>query len=265
MKVVLFCGGLGTRLREHSETIPKPLVSIGYRPIVWHLMRYYASFGHTEFILCLGYRGDAIREYFLHYNEAMSNDFTLSDGGKRIELHKSDLDDWRITFVDTGLHSNIGERLLSVRERLKDETMFLANYSDGLSDIPLDTMIAKFEQSEAVATFAAVSAASSFPHRLRYGLSSLRILRARLKSKNTTIDSSHPTPHPQLQTEIFLAQKLFVVKKTEGLQTFTARIQLATITRTVEFEGNKTRAAGRLGYRRTSLQTLLRRLTLSSR
>jgi glucose-1-phosphate cytidylyltransferase len=168
MKVVLFCGGLGTRLREHSETIPKPLVSIGYRPIVWHLMRYYASFGHTEFILCLGYRGDAIREYFLHYNEAMSNDFTLSDGGKRIELHKSDLDDWRITFVDTGLHSNIGERLLSVRERLKDETMFLANYSDGLSDIPLDTMIAKFEQSEAVATFAAVSAASSF-HSVRVG------------------------------------------------------------------------------------------------
>jgi glucose-1-phosphate cytidylyltransferase len=168
MKVVLFCGGLGTRLREHSETIPKPLVGIGYRPIVWHLMRYYASFGHTEFILCLGYRGDAIREYFLEYNEAMSNDFTLSEGGKRIELHKRDLDNWRITFVDTGLHSNIGERLLAVREYLKDEPIFLANYSDGLSDIPLDEMIARLQQSGAVASFAAVSAASSF-HSVRLG------------------------------------------------------------------------------------------------
>jgi glucose-1-phosphate cytidylyltransferase len=168
MKVVLFCGGLGTRLREHSETIPKPLVGIGYRPIVWHLMRYYASFGHNEFILCLGYRGDAIREYFLNYNEAMSNDFTLSEGGRQIELHKRDLDNWRITFVDTGLHSNIGERLVAVREYLKGQDVFLANYSDGLSDIPLDKMIEKFRSSDAVASFAAVSAWSSF-HSVRLG------------------------------------------------------------------------------------------------
>ena len=78
MKVVLFCGGLGTRLREHSETIPKPLVTVGYRPIIWHLMRYYAHFGHKDFILCLGYRGDLIREYFLNYRDCMSNDFVLS-------------------------------------------------------------------------------------------------------------------------------------------------------------------------------------------
>src|SRR5882672_1873394 len=103
MKVVLFCGGLGTRLREHSETIPKPLVSIGYRPLLLHLMRYYAHYGHKEFILCLGYRGDMIREYFLKYNEAMTNDFSLSDGGRKIELMKRDLEDWKITFVDTGL------------------------------------------------------------------------------------------------------------------------------------------------------------------
>ena len=95
MKVVLFCGGLGTRLREHSDTIPKPLVNIGVRPIIWHLMRYYAYFGHKEFILCLGYRGELIREYFLNYNEALSNDFTMSDGGRNIELHASDIDDWR--------------------------------------------------------------------------------------------------------------------------------------------------------------------------
>ena len=85
MKVVLFCGGLGTRLREHSDTIPKPLVSVGFRPIVWHLMRYYAHYGHRDFILCLGYRGDLVREYFLNYQEAITSDFTLHGADKRIE------------------------------------------------------------------------------------------------------------------------------------------------------------------------------------
>src|SRR5688572_727491 len=112
MKVVLFCGGQGTRLRDHSETIPKPLVGIGHGPVLWHLMRYYAHFGHKDFILCLGHRGDLIREFFLGYNECMSNDFVLSQGGKHVELLASDLDDWRITFVDTGLHSSVGERLM---------------------------------------------------------------------------------------------------------------------------------------------------------
>src|SRR5258707_3752875 len=125
MKVVLFCGGLGTRLREHSDTIPKPLVNIGYRPIIWHLMRYYAHFGHKDFVLCLGYRGDLIREYFLHYNEAMTNDATLSNiGGSqpaRLEVHTRDIEGWNITFVDTGLHSNIGQRLFPVRKYLADE------------------------------------------------------------------------------------------------------------------------------------------------
>lgn len=167
MKVVLFCGGLGTRLREHSETMPKPLVKIGYRPIVWHLMRYYAHFGHSEFILCLGYRGDAIREYFLNYNEAMSNDFTLSEGGRKIELHGTDFHDWRITFVDTGLHSSIGERLVAVRRYLEDEPVFLANYSDGLADLPLNQMVDEF-QPDAVASFAAVTTWHSF-HAIRTG------------------------------------------------------------------------------------------------
>src|SRR6478752_7217065 len=112
MKVVLFCGGAGMRLRGYVDDVPKPMVQIGSRPILWHLMRYYAHFGHTEFILCLGYRGDLIRDYFLKYNEAMTNDFTLHGGDRRVEIHSRDIDDWKITFVDTGLHSNIGQRLL---------------------------------------------------------------------------------------------------------------------------------------------------------
>src|SRR5438874_6668562 len=102
MKVVLFCGGLGTRLREYSENIPKPLVPIGYRPILWHVMKYYAHFGHKDFILALGYRGDMIKDYFLNYNEFVTNDFVLADGGQTRELLHSDIKDWRTTFVDTG-------------------------------------------------------------------------------------------------------------------------------------------------------------------
>ena len=156
MKVVLFCGGFGTRLREYSETIPKPLVEIGYRPIIWHLMKYYAHFGHTDFILALGYRGDLIKDYFLRYNECMSNDFVLSDGGKQVELLSSDIDDWRITFCDTGLNSNIGQRLVRVREFLGDDEVFLANYSDGLSDVPLDRQLADMQRNGSVASFASV-------------------------------------------------------------------------------------------------------------
>jgi glucose-1-phosphate cytidylyltransferase len=162
MKVVLFCGGLGTRLREHSDTIPKPLVNIGSRPVLWHLMRYYAHFGHKDFILALGYRGDMIRDYFLNYSEALSNDFTLSDSGRNIELHSRDMDGWRITFVDTGLHSNIGQRLLRVRKYLQGEAMFLANYSDGLSDLALDEHIGHFTASSATASFVSVRSSQSF-------------------------------------------------------------------------------------------------------
>jgi glucose-1-phosphate cytidylyltransferase len=162
MKVVLFCGGLGTRLREHSDTIPKPLVNIGYRPIIWHLMRYYAHYGHKDFVLALGYRGDMIREYFLNYNECLSNDFVLSDGGRKIEVKNRDLDDWTITFVDTGLHANLGQRLLRLRQYLAGEEEFLANYSDGLSDVPLDRVIADFRRTRATASFVAVPSPQSF-------------------------------------------------------------------------------------------------------
>jgi glucose-1-phosphate cytidylyltransferase len=125
-------------------------------------MRYYAHFGHTEFILCLGYRGDLIREYFLNYNECLSNDFTMSEGGRKIDLHSSDIDSWRITFVDTGLHASIGERLYAVREFVEDEPVFLANYSDGLSDIDLHEMASVFERNSSIATLLAARTTQSF-------------------------------------------------------------------------------------------------------
>jgi glucose-1-phosphate cytidylyltransferase len=167
MKVVLFCGGYGTRMQEYSDTIPKPLVPIGYRPIIWHLMKYYAHFGHKEFILCLGYRGDLIKEYFLNYNECMSNDFVLEEGGDKVTLLHSDIEDWKITFCDTGLASNIGQRLLRVQHLLDDDEMFLANYSDGLSDIDLVKQLRIFRQSEAYACFSCV--------RPSYSLSTVKV------------------------------------------------------------------------------------------
>jgi glucose-1-phosphate cytidylyltransferase len=162
MKVVLFCGGLGTRLREHSDTIPKPLVSVGYRPIIWHLMRYYAHYGHKDFVLCLGYRGDLIREYFLNYREELTNDFTLNGGDRSVVCHSEDMRDWKITFVDTGLHSNIGQRLLRAKKYLEKEEMFLANYADGLSNVPIDKQLAEFTASDALASFVAVRSSQSF-------------------------------------------------------------------------------------------------------
>lgn len=162
MKVVLFCGGLGTRLREHSETIPKPMVEIGYRPMIWHLMRYYAHFGHKEFILCLGYKGDYIKNYFLNYSECLSNNFTLSNGGKNIHLHASDIEDWEITFVDTGLNSNIGQRLVAVKPYLDGEEVFMASYSDGLSDLDLNVYLDHFYQQNKIASFLAVQPSQSF-------------------------------------------------------------------------------------------------------
>lgn len=156
MKVVLFCGGLGMRLREYADHVPKPMVPLGYRPIIWHLMKYYAHHGHKDFILCLGYRGDLIKQYFLNYEECMSNDFVLMEGGRRRELVNSDIEDWRITFVETGLNANIGERLSAVRPYLEGEEAFLANYSDALTDLPLNKQIQHFQRQDKVASFLAV-------------------------------------------------------------------------------------------------------------
>lgn len=124
------------------------MVTIGYRPILWNIMKYYASYGHKDFILCLGYRADAIKNYFIHYDETISNDFIYTKGGQSIELVNSDIEDWKITFVDTGMTTNIGMRLMQVREYLKGEKIFLANYSDGLTDLHLPSMIDWFEKQK---------------------------------------------------------------------------------------------------------------------
>lgn len=155
MKVVLFCGGLGLRIRD-ADNLPKPMVHIGYRPLLWHVMKYYAHFGHKDFILCLGHRADAIKKYFLDYNECVSNDFVLSSGGKNLQLLGSDIDDWRITFVSTGVHSNIGQRLKAVQSHLEGEDEFLANYSDGLTDLPLPMQLEHFREQGKVASFMCV-------------------------------------------------------------------------------------------------------------
>lgn len=162
MKVVLFCGGQGMRLRDYSDRVPKPLVEIGPRPILWHLMSYYAHFGHRDFVLCLGHGGNAIKEYFLKYDECTSNDFVLSDGGRKIDLLKKDIDDWRITFVDTGLKSSIGQRLRAVRRHVEGEDVFLANYADGLSDLDLAAYLDYFRERNKIACFLSVAAPHSF-------------------------------------------------------------------------------------------------------
>jgi glucose-1-phosphate cytidylyltransferase len=162
MKVVLFCGGLGMRMREGPASAPKPMNMIGDRPLLWHVMRYYAHFGHTEFVLCLGYGASAVKDYFVHYDETQSNDFTLVAGGRDIEMHSTDITNWKISFIDTGLHSSIGERLMRVRALVENEEMFLANYADTLTDAPLDQLIDRFRRSpDAVASMLAVPPVST--------------------------------------------------------------------------------------------------------
>jgi glucose-1-phosphate cytidylyltransferase len=142
----------------HPDTIatPKPLVPIGEKPILLHLMKYYSYFGHKDFILCLGYRGDLIKKFFLNYDECLSNDFVLSKGGKKRELLKSDIEDWRITFAETGLDTSIGQRLKMAQKYLDGEETFLANYSDGLTDLPLPNLIDYFVKHGKTCCFLAV-------------------------------------------------------------------------------------------------------------
>lgn len=162
MKVVLFCGGLGMRMRGDGITAPKPMMTVGQRPILWHVMRYYAHYGHTDFILALGHGAQAVKSFFLTYDETESNDFVLRKGGREVSAVRRDIDDWSITFVDTGLETPIGERLRRVRPYLDDDEVFLANYGDVLTDAPLDDIVDRFEQGDAVGSLLAVRPQNSF-------------------------------------------------------------------------------------------------------
>jgi glucose-1-phosphate cytidylyltransferase len=145
---------------EASPSIPKPMVPIGNRPVLWHIMKYYAYHGHKDFVLCLGHKAEVIKDFFLNYDEALSNDFVLSDGGRRVELLDSDIQEWRITFINTGLYSNIGQRLRAVREYLDDEDVFLATYGDAVTNAPLSELVESLLQSGKIATFLCVRPAS---------------------------------------------------------------------------------------------------------
>lgn len=160
MKVVLFCGGYGMRMRDGVDDVPKPMAMVGDRPLIWHVMRYYAHFGHTEFILAMGYGARHIARYFLDYEEMHSNDFVI-DRGVATPL-QTDIADWKITFVHTGIETPIGERLRRVREHLGDDEYFMANYADVLTDAPLDDVVDRFEKSEALASLLAVPPQSAF-------------------------------------------------------------------------------------------------------
>ena len=162
MKVVLFCGGLGMRMRSGPESLPKPMTPIGSRPVLWHVMRYYAHFGHTEFILALGFGAQSVKDYFLNYEETASNDFVLTKGGANVELLSSDISDWRITFIDTGMDTPIGERLRRVRPYLEDDDVFLANYGDVLTDAPMNDIITDFLATDAAGSLLAVRPQDSF-------------------------------------------------------------------------------------------------------
>jgi glucose-1-phosphate cytidylyltransferase len=162
MKVVLFCGGLGTRIRDYSESIPKPMIPVGHQPILWHVMQYYSQYGHRDFVLCLGYKANTIKEFFLNLQPKIFNDCVISNFGKNVEVIGEQQPDWRVALVDTGIWRNIGERLLAVKHLVEHEEIFLANYSDGLTDAPLPDMITRFKNSGKIACFIAVRAPFSF-------------------------------------------------------------------------------------------------------
>jgi len=156
MKAVILAGGLGTRLREETEFRPKPMVEVGGKPILWHIMKNFAAQGITDFVICTGYRANIIKEYFLNY-EALNNDFTLSLGNKHeIAFHGSHLEsDWKVTVVDTGLETNTGGRVKRI-EAFIDEPKFIVTYGDGLADVDLRALMAFHDAHGRLATLTTV-------------------------------------------------------------------------------------------------------------
>lgn len=162
MKVVILCGGQGTRLREETEYRPKPLVEIGGKAILWHIMKLYAHYGHSEFVLCLGYRGELIKQYFLNY-EAMNNDFTLALGNKDdIKFHQAHREQgFKITLADTGLDTMTGGRVKRIERYINDDT-FMVTYGDGLSDVNVDKLLEFHKSHGKIATITTVQPISRF-------------------------------------------------------------------------------------------------------
>jgi len=141
MKVVILCGGQGTRIRDVADNIPKPMIPLGGEPILWHIMKYYASFGYKEFILCLGYRGKEIKDYFLNYEYA-TTDYTITLGNKdSIVFHnKHNEQDWKITFAETGLNSMTGARIKRIKKYIQPGEAFFLTYGDGVSDVDINKL-----------------------------------------------------------------------------------------------------------------------------
>ncbi|MGE3917547.1 MAG: sugar phosphate nucleotidyltransferase [Hyphomicrobiaceae bacterium] len=161
MKTVLFCGGQGMRIREYSEAVPKPMIPIGHQPILWHLMSYYANYGHKDFVLCLGHKASVIKDFFLSGRPQTFSDCVVSGFGRNIEIIGDSRQDWQVALIDTGISRNVGGRLRAVRRFVENEEIFLANYSDGLCDVNLDQMVETFRRSNKVACFLAVRPTTS--------------------------------------------------------------------------------------------------------
>ena len=162
MKVVILCGGLGTRLREETEFRPKPMVNIGSRPILWHIMKYYSQFGCQDFILALGYKGEMIKNYFCHY-ELMNNDVTIELGQpENMCIHHShDEAGWKITLADTGEKTLKGARLKKVEKYITDKT-FIMTYGDGIADVDINALLAFHKSHGKIATVTGINPASRF-------------------------------------------------------------------------------------------------------
>ncbi len=162
MKVVILCGGRGTRLREETEVRPKPLVEIGNRPILWHIMKTYSHYGFKDFLLCLGYKGDMIKDYFLNY-EAMNNDFTINLGNRNnITFHNAHLErDWNVTLVNTGDHSQTGARIKKIEEYVDGET-FMVTYGDGVGNIDIKELLQFHKKNGRIGTLTGVHPSSRF-------------------------------------------------------------------------------------------------------
>jgi glucose-1-phosphate cytidylyltransferase len=160
MKVIILAGGFGTRLSEYTDSLPKPMVTIGGKPILWHIMKTYAKYGHTDFLLALGYKSELIKDYFLNYRH-LNSDFTIDLHNGNITTHQEVDLNWKVTMVDTGLNSMTGGRVKRMRKFVNNET-FLLTYGDGISDIDIDDLIRFHKEHGKMVTVSAVHPCARF-------------------------------------------------------------------------------------------------------